>query len=213
MNRSRSALALTLGVVFLATLGRAVAQAPPNGINVNVLNTPLPVTGSLGVSGTVNAAQSGAWNFFLNNTATNPVPVRDVENPARQAFTNGANCNLADGQEICNLFFAVPASKRLVIETVTVTAVVPAGQSPLVTFSALVNGTGEAFRLAVTRQGTFSGDDVFVGTHSTRFYADSGNSAVQGGVLRNATAGTGQLQIRVSGYLVNCGAGSGCPIP
>jgi len=57
---------------------------------VNVVNTPLPVTGTISVG----------------NLGDSPLPVRDVDNPARQPVHFGSK-------------YTVPAGKRLVIEYIS----------------------------------------------------------------------------------------------
>src|SRR5215471_5275269 len=70
-------------------------QGPPGGMGVTILNTPVPVTGSATVSGTVAATQSGPWTVqvvnppnapastTVTNPATAPVQTTDVDNPGR----------------------------------------------------------------------------------------------------------------------------------
>jgi hypothetical protein len=43
-------------------------QGPPDGLAVRILNTPVPVTGSIAVSGTVAATQSGPWATTVSGT-------------------------------------------------------------------------------------------------------------------------------------------------
>src|SRR5215470_540884 len=91
---------LTLVAVIALTLVIIVVNAPQShgagSAPVTVVNTPLPVavTGSTTISGTVNAAQSGAWNVGITgtpvvnvtNTNKSPLFARDVDNPAQQPF-------------------------------------------------------------------------------------------------------------------------------
>src|SRR5207244_995932 len=74
-----------------------IAQAAPSPSNVNVVNTP---------------------NVNVVNTTASPVPIRDVDNPARQPFHAEAVGEFADGASITGgiLIPTVPAGKRLVIE-------------------------------------------------------------------------------------------------
>src|SRR5438552_13850372 len=80
-----------------------IAQAAPYPSNVNVVNTP---------------------NVNVVNTPASPVPVRDVDNPARQPFHVEAVAGFADGASTTGgiLIPAVPAGKRLVIEHLSVSA-------------------------------------------------------------------------------------------
>ncbi len=125
---------VTLGLittVVVPHIGRGAISNPNNAPtsqtqNVNVVNTPA-----------VNAQQSGTWNVGINGTPTfgvNPfqntvkidptdsLPVRDVDNPARQPFSFsffshwvGSNIDLSQS-------FTVPAGKRLVVEQLSVDA-------------------------------------------------------------------------------------------
>src|SRR5437899_11619632 len=91
-------------LIFLFTLGcfalLPIAQAAPSPTNVNVVNTP---------------------NVNVVNTTASPVPVRDVDNPARQPFQAEAMGGFADGASTTGdiPIGAVPAGKRLVIEHVS----------------------------------------------------------------------------------------------
>src|SRR5262245_58718870 len=77
---------LAVAVTSLMNSRQAVAQNPnPGSAPVNIVAPlPLPVTGSTTVSGTV--AISGTPNVKVTNPATDPVIVRDADNPARRPF-------------------------------------------------------------------------------------------------------------------------------
>ncbi len=241
MKKFRNLLISVLGLGLLAATSSMVgsrtegAQGPPGGLNVNVLNTPLPVTGSLGVSGTVQAQQSGAWSVNvlnsplpvtgslglsgtvqaqqsgawsvgINNAKTSPVPIRDVENPARQPFAFDSFCALVPGSDVCVVLFSIPAGKRLVIESITVEVSGPTGQKGRADIFTTVAGTSHGFRLSLAPVGTFSGQDIMDGTHPLRLYADPTSTVSLRG-FRNSTSGDGAFAGSVSGYLVDCGAG------
>src|SRR5438132_10795306 len=78
-----------------------IAQAASSPSNVNVVNTP---------------------NVNVVNTPASPVPVRDVDNPAKQPFQAEAMGGFADGASTTGdiPITTVPAGKRLVIEHVSV---------------------------------------------------------------------------------------------
>jgi hypothetical protein len=63
-------LCLGLFAVVLSFYPSHHSAGAPAGPGVTVLNTPLPVTGSVNaaVTGTVGAQQSGAWNVGINGT-------------------------------------------------------------------------------------------------------------------------------------------------
>ena len=109
-------------------------QAQQGSAPVTVVNTPLPVSlvGTGSIAGTVNAAQSGAWNVGvttlpavqlaagttvgitggLSNTAAAPIFVRDVDEPGRNAYF-AAVCQSTETP--CG-GVTVPAGYRYVIE-------------------------------------------------------------------------------------------------
>ena len=74
-----------------------IARAAPSPSNVNVVNTP---------------------NVNVVNTPASPVPVRDVDNPARQPFQAEVVGGFADGASTTGevTITTVPAGKLLVIE-------------------------------------------------------------------------------------------------
>ena len=94
-------------VISVFVYGFAMAAAGGGGstAQVTVVNTPLPVTGNVGIS----------------NSESNPVPVKgniNVSDPATRAVTYNMK-KLCGGTSSCQCKFAdVPAGKRLVIETI-----------------------------------------------------------------------------------------------
>src|SRR5437870_13576858 len=69
-------------------------------------------------------------NVNVVNTTASPVPVRDVDNPARQPFQAQAVGGFADGASTTGdiTIGPVPAGKRLVIEHVSVFGAMLSGQ-------------------------------------------------------------------------------------
>lgn len=108
---STSLLSLLACAAALTVLPAAVhAQGSPTGLpsalNVTVKNTPLPVTGT--INGQVTVA----------NSLANPVPTRDVNNPARSPYLFSAACE-SNNSNGCNVTTPpVPAGKRLVLQHV-----------------------------------------------------------------------------------------------
>jgi len=146
MYKFKSSLFGLLGVLTLVAIvtvamphrgaGSTGGSAPTSQTqNVNVVNTP-----------TVSAQQSGSWNVGINGTptvtvsnfpatnnvgidpaantvkidATNPLPVRDVDNPARHPFA--ASCTINNNGGFPCTLTMVPPGKRLVIEMFQLTA-------------------------------------------------------------------------------------------
>ena len=66
-----TALALLVAVVSVLTPASSFGQkSGPPAVEVSVVNTPLPVTGSIDVSGPIAATQSGAWTVGISGTPT-----------------------------------------------------------------------------------------------------------------------------------------------
>lgn len=149
MNKlSKAAPFVVALLIFTVALGlltsRPVpAQAPPPSLPVRVVNTPLPVQGtvnanvtnaSIPVTGTVTASIAGTPNVnatvantvavtgavavsSLPNNATSPIYVRDVDNPAREPFSASlcADGGVPDPIQTCGTFF----SSTLTVPNVT----------------------------------------------------------------------------------------------
>jgi hypothetical protein len=133
------------------------------------------------------------------------VPVRDVDNPARHPFQFYGTLSKTGGNFQTDNQIAVPAGKRLVIETVTVQAFVPAGQKLLAQINLVGGGTFAQHNLMLTPQGGFNFDllDYFAATESMRLYADQG-SAVPFSLTRSSSdANFWGGSYTVSGYLVD----------
>ena len=119
MNSFKQYRSACIGVaVFIGMLGLLVPHTsygkPDRDVkvvnDVNVVNTP-----------TVDANQMGDWNVTIDNVGTNPVPVLDVDNPARQRFADTVVASLAfDSYTSSSITtVTVPANKILVIEHVS----------------------------------------------------------------------------------------------
>jgi hypothetical protein len=107
----------------------AVAAGPPDGLQVNVVNTPAnPVPVSLQGTSTVSG------NVAVTNTSSNPVPVTIpsnvsviVVNPADLAKAQGIQhpyqhreiCEFTIGTSECLRTFQTPANQRLVVEYIS----------------------------------------------------------------------------------------------
>ena len=184
---------IAIATVALPHIGRGASgggSAPTSQPqNVNVVNTP-----------TVSAQQSGSWNVGINGTpavtvanfpattnvgidpaantvrvdTTSPLPVRDVDNPARHPFA--ASCTINNNGGFPCTMTMVPPGKRLVIEMFQLTA----------------NG-GE---LHVTLNGTPIKYTFFQSNQLVRVYADP-LTAVQAAGGLDGTVAT------ISGYLVD----------
>jgi hypothetical protein len=99
-----------LTIVFA---GSGEAQANPKESNVNVINTPLPVTGS------VAATVSGNISATIVNPANNPVLIRNVDaQGVKELWQEEADFTINAGLQRGDFVFpvAAPEGKALVIE-------------------------------------------------------------------------------------------------
>jgi len=119
MNKASNGIitASILGVLaFAGTImssHRAAAQGPENGLAVRIVHpVPVPVTGSLGISGTPTATLGAPLPLPVTQTAKQPVQVE-----AGGAISGPANFVL----------YVVPIGKRLVLEHFSSETAVAAG--------------------------------------------------------------------------------------
>ena len=163
-----------------------IAQATPSPSNVNVVNTP---------------------NVNVVNTTASPVPVRDVDNPARQPFEAQGMGGFADGASTTGdiTITTVPAGKVLVIEHVSVFGAMLPGQK-MVRARVMYRFSVFGHSVVISAQGSNAdgSSDYFVASEPVRFYAGSG--LVFWEVERNSVAGTNVagIDINCDGYFVDC---------
>src|SRR5439155_23134862 len=175
---------------FALSSATQAAPSPPSPTNVNVVNTP-----------SVNVI----------NTTASPVPVRDVDNPAKQPFQAEVVGGFADGASSTGdiTIATVPAGKRLVIEHVSAFGTMLPTQK-------VINGGSEViwtdpFGIIIVQyhwdsQGSNADGsrDYFVVSEALRVYANPG--PIQCFAERDSTAGANpnSVTFTISGYLVNC---------
>jgi hypothetical protein len=217
-----------LMVAAVATLGIIGSVMNPRGggalvgsanakdvTDVNIVS-PLPVP--VGVQGTVAATQSGIWNvgingtptFKLNNTATLPLPVYNVDAIGRSPYQKVASMSgQCGGLTNCDFTFgAVPAGHRLVVQHITgigqfnaaptkvsVVALNTQGD-PIMDFFAPINGVASAF------------------DQSVLFYVDAGINVFVTMAAGPQTFAGGNLSqnIALTGYLLDCTIANCAPI-
>jgi hypothetical protein len=217
------------------------AAPAPSTQNVNVVNTPtvksqqdgvwnvgLASGSNVGIAGTptVNAQQSGTWNVGINGIPTvgidaanntvkidtaSPVPVRDVDNPARQPFTARIDVSIPDGRDLgvgTMDTAAVPEGKRLVIEHISAATSLPSGQK-VAFFRVEITSSHSLTRLGADLSATYGGKDQFITSQPVRLYVDRAAGAagaltpVAVVVFRDGFAGDGFSIVNISGYLVD----------
>ena len=95
----------------------AFAQVgPAGGLNVNVVNTPLPVQGSVNI----------------NSSPANPLNVIDVDQATRQFFGHALGCTIQNTSNCQSDAFVIPAGKIGVIEDFSGTCTTPPTLPPLI---------------------------------------------------------------------------------
>ena len=100
---------IALAAVLVATIGGAFAQGN---------NQPSGQAGGTGTS-----------NVVVTNTAAQPVPVKDQNNPAYQPFQWSGFVGAPAGSWYGTASFQVPAGKRLVVEQISALVAITGGAS------------------------------------------------------------------------------------
>ncbi len=214
---SQASLVAVLAVA-LVSIGTSLASAAPPSLPVSVVNTPLPVQGS--VTGTVAVSTlpavqlSGTPAVKLNTTPATPVYV-DTDRPARggfnaSCFTGGVDA--VSGQASCSLL-TIPAGRQVVIETISCQALLTGGDGPgdvqlIVPNTPFTPGGPDhvSHLLALSKQASGNGVDIWRMTTPLRAY---GSAPAQGTVdiglffRANYSPSVSQgLSCTISGYLV-----------
>ena len=126
-NRMFAAAIIAVLAVIGSLMNSQQSTARAGGgptVTIDQAQLPLPVQGSLGISGTVAATQSGAWNvgitgtpnIHVTNAANAPVFSLNVNDPGRIAYQSlNTNPSCSVGQCLA-LFPAVPSQHRLVVQ-------------------------------------------------------------------------------------------------
>ncbi len=175
--------------------------------NVNVKNTPLPVSGTVGISGTPNVNVSNMPTVGIDSMNNTVRIARDAENPARQPFRASPppvplNVGVVGRSATLTI---VPAGKRLVIEYVSVQGDVPAGQSLIcrvLTGPRFAFTQDKVYILRMTDQGKFGSREEFATSELVRIYAEPGE-IVNADAIRSDGSETGSAVFTISGYLVD----------
>ncbi|MCA1623272.1 MAG: hypothetical protein LC768_07575 [Acidobacteria bacterium] len=226
MKKLKHYLTASIGLIlFVSVIALSLPQTGHSNVatdkDVRVINTPaepVPVvaqgTTNVAVQNTptVKAQQNGAWNVGLTGTptvqlddsATNPVLVRDVDRPTAQPFQYQAEVTFEDGFGGQNAAIPIPQGKLLVIEHVSVFGTAPADQR-INTFSILTHvAPDNVYRfhyLQSTKEDMGNGTNQYMVSQQVRLYADTPNANVH--VSRASITGTSTFRFVVSGYFVN----------
>lgn len=140
---------------------------------------------------------------YLLTAATGPAPliIRDVDNPARQAWTYDSLGNMSNGDFIGSTStYTVPAGKRLVVESISARAEASTGQQ-FYAFIKTDSSGGAYFGFSfVTPEG--GGQSVSIANPTVKMYISAGDRFAPT-VYRSATAGTANFHVLAAGYLVD----------
>jgi len=109
------------------------------------------------------AVADAAREVLVINASTQPLPVRDADNPARLPFQREISVNLNPGSETGeDEVVTVPSGKRLVVEHASATGFVPVGQNLRLFVLSRLNSQLTSEALIATPQGVIdNGRDVF----------------------------------------------------
>lgn len=122
-----------------------------------------------------------------------------IPSSSRRPFPTGEN-------KARHFFVDVPEGKLLILQTVSFSAVVEAGQDARASVTFQGGEAQSTIHVPLDHQGTFGGRDYFVGTESATAYA--ANVATFEGLIvsahRSSSSGIGgEIDFSVIGYLVD----------
>lgn len=133
----------------------------------------------------------------LPGKQTAPKALSACDCRARNAYHEWHDANLPPSLNV-EIGFSIPAKSRLVVEFVTATVTVPAGEMARLRMSTGLGTSPSNLDLALTPQGVVGGQQILVATQRTRAYADS---LLAFNVNRDNAITSGHALICVSGYL------------
>ena len=169
----------------------------------------IAIVAALGAAAGLGQGRSGAppaKDINVVNTADNPVPVRDVDNPARQPFSRTIFRDFHNEVTADIPLITVPVGKRLVIEHASARSNFPANDlvSAELLYPAPTGGLVHQF-LVIHRQGTDSfGNRVFSASEELREYIAQGETLRF--IVSRDSAGANVVNavaVTVSGYFVD----------
>lgn len=199
MNTFTKFLRCSIALVSLCLFQTAFAGAQ-RVIVTNGTNTPVPVS----VQGQVPVTVQGQ----LPVNVQNQVATRNVNEPAQQPYDKSTTVTIPDLQRGTSAAFDVPAGKRLVIESVAVTAFLPTGQKLIYAgFSTKTTDSATPVNhgLNIVAHGNDAVDhDIFNASQLTRGYSEAGTGSVTVSVQRdNQNSNSNFVTVTVTGYLVD----------
>jgi len=190
-----SAVVLLLPLVVAAVLAHQPPAQADHPLSVDVVNTPLPVSGRVAIEGTPTVGVAGS--VTIGNPAANPVLTRTVD--STQPYQAELNFSIATGQGGAPLP-GIPAGKRLVIEHMSVYFfLVPASS---IVFCGLAVQPNFSATDPMVCQDTGGGN--YTGNAQTKVYIDAVTTPGTPNFQVNADnlASGGSATALISGYLV-----------
>jgi len=147
----------------------------------------------------------------VTNDAAHPVPVTSTDDTARHAFAFFKSDSFLSSEDSHSVSFIVAAGKRLVIQSVSVNALLDTGTGQklvLTAVQATVNSQLEDYLMAPTFTGTSASfRDVYTVSQPTTIYADGGTE-VRVFATRNVSGSGGIMNASIQGYLIDCSVAS-----
>jgi hypothetical protein len=202
-------VAFGIAAIISMNLQEAVAQGNRPSTPVEIVNTPVPVTGTVTGTITGNVAVTNTPNVNVSNQIT----IRDADNAGRHAVTIRFNTNPTTGSgpqfwDALNVY-TVPAGKRLVIEDIDAEVIVtPPSNTGGVRGNLVIydgtNFTEHPFGNVTNPVVCTVSQTCFSLSRLTRVYADAGN-ILQVSLTGNLT-GFGAFHLArgtINGYLVD----------
>jgi hypothetical protein len=149
--------------------------------------------------------------FFIANTADQPVPVTSRDDPARRVFAFFKNEQMAAGDAQHQLAVDVPAGKRLVIESISASAGFETADEEFVLLGihARANGKLQDYFMSAEFNGrnpeaAFNQNYSWSATDTVRLYADGGTQIDVFWTRNTKNAEEANLNISIQGYLIDC---------
>ena len=206
-----------ISLVILGALGAAdltVAAGPPDGLQVNVVNSPsnpVPVTGS--VTGTVGLAQGSSVS--IANTPTviigSPIPLPTTASIKQPIQVQGGGS--VSGLGLNTTLYVVPAGKRLIVEHFSSEAGMASGTTVNRYLLGVAPDPGNpstvnfAHFIAPTFTspcGSCVGGQVeVVASQPIRMYVEAGQALVVGITFSGSVGPSAFAFLGVSGYLID----------
>jgi hypothetical protein len=145
---------------------------------------------------------SPTQNVSVVNPTTSPVPVRDVDNAARQPFEAAFICYFAGSTFCQNTGITVPSGKQLVIEFVSIeiSTETTLKAKRLIMSTTSFGSVAHYFPLSLTDDDGFHA--LFAGAHQTRLYFNP-STTMRVECEVSAASSSGECFGSVSGYLVD----------